>query len=140
MSSTPSVPDSASRLTNPLDGTLSVVGFLIEIGSNTEASSLLSNVFENIEDIAVPGTQTTTGPLDFTELEAHLQGSPIFQYGGSLTTPPCTEGIRWNVVKNPIYVDIATYRAAKAVMGFNSRFTQNQPGEKNLIKYAASLL
>lgn len=131
------------ELTTPsphLDDSLSVVGFLIELGSNNEASALLANVFENVDEISEPGTETHTGPLDFSELSTHLNGTEVFQYSGSLTTPPCTQGIAWNVVKDPIFVDLATYRAAKAVMKFNARFTQNQPGETNLISVAAAAL
>lgn len=122
------------------DQSLSVVGFLIEVGGDNEANPLLANVFENLADIATPGSQGLTGPLDFTELAAHLKGSQVYQYSGSLTTPPCTQGIAWNVVANPIVIDVATYRAAKAVMGFNSRFTQNHPGQENLIKHACNVL
>jgi carbonic anhydrase len=122
------------------DNALAVVGFLIEVGTDAEANPLLANIFEHVADIAVPGSEGLTGPLDFTELAAHLQSSQVYQYSGSLTTPPCTQGIAWNVVANPIYIDIATYRAAKGVMGFNSRFTQNHPGQKNLIKHACDVL
>lgn len=122
------------------DNALAVVGFLIEVGSDAEADPLLANIFEKVADIAVPGAEGLTGPLDFTELAAHLQTSQVYQYSGSLTTPPCTQGIAWNVVANPIYIDIATYRAAKGVMGFNSRYTQNTPGQKNLIKHACDVL
>ncbi|ROT35680.1 carbonic anhydrase [Sodiomyces alkalinus F11] len=120
------------------DGALAVVGVLIEIGTDEEASSLLIDVFENLEDIAIPGDETHTGPLDFGELEAHIQSSEIFQYSGSLTTPPCTQDIAWNVVKNPIYIDVDTFRRSKSVMKFNSRYTQNTPGQINLLSNACN--
>ena len=126
--------------TSPPDNELSVVGFPIEVGGLLQGSFLLSSIFSNINSVSSPGSTGKTGPLNFALLENHLKNSQVFQYDGSLTTPPCSQGVKWNVVKNPIYVDVATYRAAKGVMGFNSRFTQNQPGQQNLIEYACSIL
>uniref|UniRef100_L2GBZ8 Carbonic anhydrase n=1 Tax=Colletotrichum fructicola (strain Nara gc5) TaxID=1213859 RepID=L2GBZ8_COLFN len=88
----------------------SVVGFLIEV-DNAAPSPFLANVF------------------------AHLD-----EYSGSLTTPPCTEGIAWNVVAEPLTVDDVTFRAAKRVMKFNSRYTQNVPGQKNLLDHSRVML
>ncbi|KAM0334307.1 hypothetical protein ACHAQA_001330 [Verticillium albo-atrum] len=122
------------------DSALSVVGFLIELGNAKQALKLWPNVFKNLNDIRTPGTLSETGPLSFTELEKHLAKSTVFQYSGSLTTPPCTQGIAWNVVKQPVYIDLANYIKAKSVMKFNSRITQNQPGEINLIENACATL
>lgn len=122
------------------DASLSVLGFLIEVGSEHEATPLLECVFANIEEISEPGSKAETEPLDFSDLEAHLAESTVYQYGGSLTTPPCTEGIAWNVVREPLHVDYATFRKAKAVLKFNSRYTQNTPGGINLLDNARNIL
>lgn len=91
-----------------------------------------------MEDITIPGDESLTGPLDFGDLESHIRSSDIFQYSGSLTTPPCTEGLAWNVVRSPIHVDVSTFRRAKSVIKFNSRYTQNAPGQINLLSSACS--
>ncbi|KAG7152889.1 Carbonic anhydrase like protein [Verticillium longisporum] len=122
------------------DASLSVVGFLIEVGNASQALKLWPNVFKNLNDIRDPGTLTKTGPLSFNELKNHLAKSAVFQYSGSLTTPPCTQNIAWNVVKQPVYIDLANYIKAKSVMKFNSRITQNFPGEINLIENACNSL
>lgn len=62
--------------------------------------------------------------------------SRVWTYDGSLTTPPCTEGVTWYVVEDSLPMSPAQYQKWKEVMKFNSRITQNLPGEENLIAAA----
>ncbi|QXB53128.1 carbonic anhydrase [Aeromonas sp. FDAARGOS 1415] len=39
-----------------------------------------------------------------------------YRFSGSLTTPPCSEGVRWLVMKDPVQVSQAQIDAFKAVM------------------------
>ena len=39
-----------------------------------------------------------------------------YRFSGSLTTPPCSEGVRWLVMKQPVQVSQAQIDAFKAVM------------------------
>lgn len=120
------------------DKSLSVVGFPIELHGRN--SDFAATVFEKVDKIKEPGSKGTTGKLDFTKLRDHLRRSKVYQYKGSLTTPPCTEGIAWNVVRDPVTIDVKTYKAIKSIMKFNSRYTQNTPGEVNLLENAANTL
>ncbi|KAF6820476.1 carbonic anhydrase [Colletotrichum sojae] len=117
----------------------SVVGFLIEV-DNSKPSPFLANVFAHVDEVSEPGSHSETQGLDFCELKDLLAKSDVYQYDGSLTTPPCTEGIAWNVVAEPLAIDDATFRAAKKIMKFNSRYTQNVPGQKNLLDYSRVVL
>ena len=99
-------------------------------------TSLLTSVMATVNDIATPGTITETGALDFTELVAHLTTTPLRQYTGSLTTPPCAEGLTFLVTEQPLPIDVATYNAAKKVIKFNARYTQNTLGEQNILGVA----
>jgi carbonic anhydrase len=44
-----------------------------------------------------------------------------FRYEGSLTTPPCSEGVRWTVMAQPVAVAADRLEALAAVLRGNSR-------------------
>ncbi|MCJ1259635.1 hypothetical protein MMC24_007474 [Lignoscripta atroalba] len=123
------------------DSDLTVVGLPIELHpSPSRADPLLLAVFKNIEEIAKPGSTTETAPLRFKELAKHVTSNPTYRYSGSLTTPPCKEGINWILSAAPLRIDVANYLAVKKIVKFNSRYTQNTPGEINLLLNAANEL
>jgi len=119
-------------------GAIVVLAILFELTPDGSTTELLQAVIENIHKVAKPGSVTETGPLSFGELIWHLEASPLYQYSGSLTTPPCAEGVTFYVAKEPMRLDVSTYLALKKVMKFNSRYTQNTPGESNLLEVASS--
>ncbi|KAL7794242.1 alpha carbonic anhydrase [Trichoderma ceciliae] len=119
------------------DKSTAVVGFLISIGL---PDILLSSVFESIGKIATPGSTTSTGPLLFAALESHLRSNSVLKYSGSLTTPPCSEGVSWYISSKPLQIDQVTYGKVKDVVKFNSRYTQNAPGKVNLLQNIANEL
>jgi carbonic anhydrase len=43
-----------------------------------------------------------------------------YHYYGSLTTPPCTEGVNWSVMTTPIEVSAEQIEKFKSVMGFEN--------------------
>ncbi|KAK0748896.1 alpha carbonic anhydrase [Schizothecium vesticola] len=125
------------------DQSLSVVGFLIDLetpSSHHIDASLLGTIAKSLERIQHAGDSTNTGALAFDKLEQHFAAHGTFQYSGSLTTPPCSEGVSWVVSCTPIVVRAADYLAFRDVIKFNARFTQNTPGEINLIDNAAKEL
>ena len=63
--------------------------------------------------------------------------SKVYTYAGSLTTPPCSEGVTWYVVEDVLSMSVTQFQAWKNLMKFNSRVTQNAPGLPNLIELAA---
>lgn len=47
-----------------------------------------------------------------------------YTYTGSLTTPPCTEGVQWLLFKNPIEISDEQFKTIAKKIGRNARLTQ----------------
>ena len=56
----------------------------------------------------------------------------VYRYEGSLTTPPCTEGVRWHVARHRATASAAQITALHAIMGDNAR--PIQPAHARLVK------
>lgn len=83
---------------------------------------------------------TETPALAFGTLVEAIKGQNILSYTGSLTTPPCAEGLKFLVTTQQLPLDVASFNTLKAVVGFNSRFTQNTVGATNLLSLTSATL
>ncbi|OGE51061.1 hypothetical protein PENARI_c014G05933 [Penicillium arizonense] len=119
-------------------GSIAVVGFVFQLSQFGYSTPLFDSVFAHIEDIATPGTYTKTGALNFAALTNHLKTHGIYEYSGSLTTPPCSEDVAWFISTEPLPLNVQSYNAVKKVLKFNARYTQNALGQDNLLEVAAN--
>ncbi|KJK75964.1 hypothetical protein H634G_08720 [Metarhizium anisopliae BRIP 53293] len=96
-------------------------------------SALLETVLSSVDSIAEPGTVVKTQPLVMSDLVSALSSGSFQTYEGSLTTPPCSEGVRWLVSDQKLSIQPGTFMKARSVIGFNSRFPQNILGQRNIL-------
>jgi carbonic anhydrase len=77
------------------DGSLAVVAILFEEGNE---NPLLKKVWEKMPLEA--GKEVSTS-IASQEINAFLpEDKSYYRFTGSLTTPPCSEGVRWFVLKS----------------------------------------
>lgn len=96
------------------DGNLLVAGVFIVPGkANPAFSALMASAPKETGKTPLPA------PLDPT---AFLPASAAtYRYEGSLTTPPCSEVVDWNVFAEPIEVAEADIAAFRAIFPMNAR-------------------
>ncbi len=75
------------------DGNLAVVGLLFRLG---EHSPLVQKLLDAAPDVGV-SVDLSAGPFAADYVPDNLNH---YGYDGSLTTPPCTEGVRWIVMRH----------------------------------------
>lgn len=97
------------------DGELAVVGVLFEEGAANEVIETLWN--------ALPAEQGSASERGVTFDPASLlpADGDYFTYRGSLTTPPCSEGVRWFVMTEPLTISKAQVDAYLEIFGETAR-------------------
>jgi carbonic anhydrase len=89
------------------------------------ATALLETILGTVDQISTAGTKIATGPLIMSEVLDVIKAGSFQTYSGSLTTPPCSEGVRWLVSDQTLAINLSTFSKARDVIGFNARFPQN---------------
>ena len=105
-----------------LEGRLAVVAVLLEKGS---AQPVVQAVWNNLplekgDEIAA------RAPLDLNQLLPAERG--YFTYMGSLTTPPCSEGVLWMVMKQPVQISPEQLGIFARLYPMNARPIQSASG------------
>jgi carbonic anhydrase len=97
------------------DGKLAVVGLLVESGvQNAGIDTFWSSL------------PATSGPVQRLSAQANAADmlpavQLTYRYVGSLTTPPCTEGVKWAVMVQPIQMSDAQLAAFRQLYDGNNR-------------------
>ncbi|MEY8878206.1 MAG: carbonic anhydrase [Leptothrix sp. (in: b-proteobacteria)] len=99
-------------------GQLGVVAVLIQPGKVNPA---FAGVFKHLPR---PGEKVTVDDLTL-DLAAMLPSDKAYySFEGSLTTPPCSEGVNWMVLKQPIQMGVAQIRLFQHEFHVNARPVQ----------------
>lgn len=98
-------------------GEIAVVGVLFEEGDHHPSVT-------HIEDIAPKIGESIPFKAPLTQLVAEKELTSYYRYGGSLTTPPCTEGLRWYIWPSVMTVSSEQIDTYVEMIGFDARDAQ----------------
>ena len=100
-------------------GELAVLAVLVKAG---DTNHTVANIWPNIptqQNVEVKMDAIKINPLDLLpRTRTH------YAYTGSLTTPPCTEGVSWNVFNTPIEMSPEQINSFQKIYNGNNRPTQ----------------
>jgi carbonic anhydrase len=101
------------------DGKLAVVGVFIEEGRQNAA---FDPIWSNL-----PKSKSTEYHLEHVKVDVSSllpARTTTYRYDGSLTTPPCSEGVKWIIMTTPIQLSTQQIDAFRAIMKGNNRPVQ----------------
>jgi carbonic anhydrase len=95
-------------------GHVVVIGVFVEKGSSNQSLAELWTM--------LPTKAGEQGPeYRFNPRTLVLQGTHHYSYRGFLTTPPCTEGVQWILLRDPILISAQHIAQFVSVVGHNTR-------------------
>lgn len=98
-------------------GNLAVIGVFLKKGA---ANNLMKAILENApRDAGEKKAATLANPLELLPAERGY-----YTYPGSLTTPDCSEGLKWIVLKQPVEISESQIAQFKTFFGNNARPVQ----------------
>ena len=101
------------------DGSIGVVAVMLKVGAH---NPVIEGIWQNVPQAGnvkqVSGVEVNAGDLMPAD-------KSYYKYEGSLTTPPCSEGVKWHVMKEPIELSAAQLKAFQAVFAVNARPIQD---------------
>jgi carbonic anhydrase len=109
-------------------GKLAVLGIMMEL-SNTDANNTFMNQFNNlINKIPNNGDSVpvTTLNVNLAKSTTNDFANGFYTYAGSLTTPPCLEGVNWIVAKDRMQISAAQWNQFKNLIKYSARQTQRR--------------
>ena len=100
-------------------GNLAVVAVMFELG---EDNMILNKLLRNLPEEKGDKHSLKSDVLAYDILP---EIKDYYRFSGSLTTPPCTEGVKWFVLKTPVSISKSQLADFDAVMPTNNRPLQD---------------
>jgi carbonic anhydrase len=100
-------------------GKYTVVGVMMQTGSENKA---YVPIWQYLPAVKGDPENITSVKIDANDLLP--QNLSYYQYNGSFTTPPCTEGVNWFVLSNPVELSKAQIEAFQKIYSSNNRTIQ----------------
>jgi len=105
------------------DGRIAIVAVMVTVGGVNKDLSPLITRLPIVPDNAVVDPAFLVLPLNFLP-----DRKKYFRYDGSLSEPPCTEGVKWIVMQDTIEFADSQIEALNALTSDNSRPIQSLNG------------
>lgn len=90
----------------------------IPMNAGRRPNSMLKRVWDMLPE---PGREVRRGRMGINPIFLLPQRREYLSYIGSLSQPPCTEGVTWFVFREPLEVDAAYVTRLKLLTGTNAR-------------------
>ena len=110
-------------------GKLAVLGIMMDIANNSDAKSqFMADLVPLLSDVRATNSSVNMTKLDLQQALAEANGlaQGFWTYNGSLTTPPCTEGVNWVVAKDRIKISGRQFNTFRSVIKYSARPTQQR--------------
>ncbi|KAK2768189.1 hypothetical protein FQN54_000041 [Arachnomyces sp. PD_36] len=117
-------------------GRLAVIAVFLQLNETAPIDGS-HNVLAEVSRIPNLGDSIEIPDMDLSALANLVSSSEFYTYSGSLTTPPCAEGVDWYISGTTIPLHLQLYNDLKAVVGTNNRHIQSPGCGENIIKVAA---
>lgn len=104
--------------------------------SLTAKLNLFGDIIGQGRKLASYPTSTFEGPLDFTGLYGNNPLTNFWNYGGSFTTPPCTEAVDFYIMMQPALMSDGQLTKFKDAIGWNAEggnFRPPQPAHSRAV-------
>ena len=103
------------------NGNLTVIGVLFVEG---EANPLIETLWKHLPTEI--GKEVAVSDQIINAAELLPEDTRYYYYNGSLTTPPCSEGVAWLLLKRPVEVSSEQLETFRSALGFaNNRPVQS---------------
>jgi carbonic anhydrase len=100
-------------------GQLAVVGVFSKAGAK---NTVLDKAWSHMPNH--PGDKIKVASVSINAADLLPADRSYYRFAGSLTTPPCSEGVKWMVMKNPTEASKAQIAKFTDVIGVNARPVQ----------------
>ena len=110
------------------DGKLAVIGVMFEEGEENPVLKKIWNKFPKLER----GTESKCG-LSSDEIKMLMpEDKDYYQFMGSLTTPPCSEEVKWHVYKTPLTISKEQVKAFFDLYGHANNRPIQETNKRNI--------
>ncbi|XP_075250112.1 carbonic anhydrase 7-like [Convolutriloba macropyga] len=104
----------AAETSEDSDPTIAVLALFIDISEDAKNEKFWNSITDAVASAKNPGDKVDLpSSINLSDVlrmsQKHSSVSAFYRYNGSLTTPPCSEGVTWTLFQEPILISTAQY-------------------------------